>query len=92
MDRTAFKAGRTFATLAADGLTANIKFPADVQALKTIVAPDAFAPVAGGWGRMGWTRAVLVAMSETELHDALLLAFTHAWHGKKAPRQKPKQR
>ena len=42
-DRRAFKARVTFATLAPDELTANIKFAPDEQALKCAVAPDAFA-------------------------------------------------
>ena len=41
-DRRAFKARVTFATLAPDELTANIKFALDEQALKCAVAPDAF--------------------------------------------------
>jgi hypothetical protein len=56
-DRRAFKARVTFATLAPDGLTANIKFAPDEQALKCTVAPDAFAPLDNAWGRRGWTRA-----------------------------------
>jgi hypothetical protein len=38
-DRRAFKARVTFATLAPDELTANIKFAPDEQALKCAVAP-----------------------------------------------------
>ena len=52
-DRRAFKARVTFATLAADGLSANIKFAPDEQALKCAVAPDAFAALDNGWGRRG---------------------------------------
>ena len=42
-DRVAFKARVTFATLASDRLTANIKLSVDEQALKCAVAPDAFS-------------------------------------------------
>jgi hypothetical protein len=42
-DRRAFKTRITFATLAPDELSANIKFAPDEQALKCAVAPDAFA-------------------------------------------------
>ena len=70
-DRRAFKARITFATLAPDGLTANIKFAPDEQALKCAVAPDAFAALENAWGRQGWTRATLAALSEPELEAAL---------------------
>ncbi len=76
-DRRAFKARVTFATLAPDGLTANIKFAPDEQALKCAVAPDAFAPLDNAWGRQGWTRAKLAALSEPELRAALEMAWRH---------------
>ena len=49
-DRRAFKARVTFATLAPDELSANIKFAPDEQALKCAVAPDAFAALDNAWG------------------------------------------
>src|SRR5260370_31444734 len=70
-DRRAFKARVTFATLAPDELSANFKFAPDEQALKCAVAPDAFAPIDNAWGRQGWTRATLPALSEPELRAAL---------------------
>jgi hypothetical protein len=76
-DRRAFKARVTFATLAADELTANIKFAADEQALKCVVAPDAFAALDNAWGRQGWTRATLTALTEPELRAALEMAWRH---------------
>lgn len=77
-DRTAFKVARTYATLAADGLSANLKFSPDTQALKCLTAPEAFAPVAGGWGRMGWTTVTLAAVSADELAAALDTAWRDA--------------
>jgi len=77
-DRRAFKARITFATLAPDGLTANLKFSPDEQMLKCAVAADAFAPLDNAWGRRGWTRATLAALSETELAAALETAWRHA--------------
>jgi len=74
-DRRAFKARVTFATLAPDQMTANIKFAPDEQALKCAVAPDAFAPLDNAWGRQGWTRATLAALSEEELKAALEMAY-----------------
>jgi hypothetical protein len=70
-DRRAFKARVTFATLAPDELTANIKFAPDEQALKCPIAPEAFSPLDNAWGRRGWTCAVLAALTEKELHAAL---------------------
>src|SRR5260370_35586367 len=74
-DRRAFKARVTFATLAPDESTANMKFASDEQALKCAVAPDAFAPIENAWGRQGWTRATLAALSEAELRAALEIAW-----------------
>ncbi len=61
-DRIAFKARVTFATLAPDRLTANLKLAPDEQALKCEVAPDAFSPVPNAWGAQGWTVARLAAL------------------------------
>ncbi len=77
-DRRAFKARVTFATLAPDGLTANLKFSPDAQALKCAVAPGAFSPLPNAWGARGWTLAKLAALSEDELAAALHLAWTNA--------------
>jgi hypothetical protein len=76
-DRRAFKARVTFATLAPDGLTANIKLTPDEQALKCTVARDAFSALDNAWGRRGWTRATLAALSEAELRAALEMAWRH---------------
>ena len=77
-DRRAFKARVTFATLAPDELSANIKFAPDEQALKCAVAPDAFSALDNAWGRRGWTRATLAALSKAELKAALEMAWRHA--------------
>src|SRR5215467_16242107 len=77
-DRAAFKAARIYVTLAADGCTANLKFTPDEQEFKCMMAPEAFAPVPGGWGRQGWTTATLAALSVAELKDALTTAWCHA--------------
>src|SRR6185295_7814244 len=68
-DRTAFKVARTYATLAADGCSANLMLSLDEQEFRCERAPAAFAPVRGGWGRMGWTEARLSALSEAELAE-----------------------
>jgi uncharacterized protein len=76
-DRQAFKAARTYVTLASDGRTANFKFTPDEQELKCMVAPEAFAPILNGWGRQGWTLATLSALSIAELRAALAMAHAH---------------
>jgi hypothetical protein len=87
-DRRAFKARVTFATLAADEASANIKFAPDEQALKCAVAPDAFAALENAWGQRGWTRATLAALSEPELRAALEIAWRHAAAKAKPPRRR----
>jgi hypothetical protein len=86
-DRSAFKVDRTYVTLAPDGRSANFKFAPDEQELKCAVAPDAFAAIPNGWGRMGWTTGALSAMSVAELRAALAMAHAHAVKQKKAPRK-----
>jgi hypothetical protein len=77
-DRAAFKVKRIYVTLAADGKTANFKFAPEEQEFKCLLAPKAFQPVSGGWGRQGWTTAALSEMSVAELRQALDVAWRHA--------------
>ncbi|WP_338723589.1 MmcQ/YjbR family DNA-binding protein [Devosia sp. XK-2] len=77
-DRTAFKVKRTFATLAADAQSANIKFTPDEQELKCMVAPQIFQAIDNGWGRQGWTTMVLSSATEADIEAALKLAHAHA--------------
>ncbi|HET7850562.1 MAG TPA: MmcQ/YjbR family DNA-binding protein [Pseudolabrys sp.] len=77
-DRTAFKAARIYATLAADRKTANFRFTPDEQELKCMVAADAFAPIPNAWGRQGWTVGTLAKLSTAELGAALEMAWRHA--------------
>jgi hypothetical protein len=86
-DRAAFKVARIYATLAADGRTANLKFSPDEQEFKCMLAPEAFAPVGGAWGKQGWTTATLSALSVAELRDALETAWQHAVPKKRARRR-----
>jgi hypothetical protein len=86
-ERAAFKVARTYVTLAADGRTANFKFaPAD-QEFKCLLAPAAFRPVPGGWGKMGWTAATLAELSLPELKAALELAWRQALPKNRARRR-----
>ena len=77
-NRTAFKVNRTYATLAAGGLSANLKFTPDEQELKCMVHPEAFTPVDNKWGQQGWTVCTLAAVTEGELSAALVMAWRHA--------------
>jgi hypothetical protein len=77
-DRAAFKVKRIYVTLAADGKNANFKFTPDQQDFKCLLAPKAFQPVAGGWGRQGWTTATLSELSLAELRQALEDAWQNA--------------
>jgi hypothetical protein len=77
-DRAAFKVKRIYVTLAADGLTANFAFLPEEQEFKCMMAPAAFRPVPGGWGRQGWTTATLSELGLEELQQALEIAWRHA--------------
>jgi hypothetical protein len=77
-DRAAFKVKRIYATLAADGLTVNLKLTPDEQEFKAMLAPEAFVPIDNAWGRQGWTMVVLDQISEAELRAALEMAHAHA--------------
>jgi hypothetical protein len=85
-DRRAFKVARIYATLAADGKTANFKFTPDEQALKCSVASDAFTAIPNAWGKQGWTSGTLTKLTEAELRNALEIAWRHA-----RPRQRRAQ-
>ena len=77
-DRAAFKVKRIYATLAADGKTANLKLDPDEQEFKCMLAPEVFAPVPNAWGKQGWTTVILAKASAAELRAALEMAWLHA--------------
>ena len=77
-DRAAFKVKRIYATLAADGKTANLKFAPDEQEFKCMLAPEVFAPVPNAWGKQGWTTLTLANASAAELQAGLEMAWKHA--------------
>jgi hypothetical protein len=86
-DRSAFRVKRIYATLAADELTANLKFTPDEQALKCLVMPEAFAPVPNAWGQQGSTTVTLAKVTVAELKAALEMAWRHALPAKPATRR-----
>lgn len=70
--RVAFKTPRkTFATLDPAAPDINLMFDPDHRDHWCEQAPRAFAPVPGGWGRMGATRCDLVTVDEPTLTAAL---------------------
>jgi hypothetical protein len=77
-DRSAFKVRRIYATLAADGRSANLMLTPDEQALKCAVAPEAFSRIPNAWGARGATTVKLAAVTADELRDALTMAWQHA--------------
>ena len=77
-DRTAFKVARIYATLAADGRTANLMYTPDEQQLKCLTAPEAFAPVPNAWGKNGATTVILANISDADLRRALETAWQRA--------------
>jgi hypothetical protein len=91
-DRSAFKVKRIYATLAADGQSANLMFTPDEQEFKCMLAREAFAPVPNAWGRQGATTVKLAAVRQDELRDALEIAWRHALPstpGRRRSRPKP---
>jgi predicted DNA-binding protein (MmcQ/YjbR family) len=82
--RLAFRTPRKiFATLDERAHDLNLMFDPDLRDFYCEQAPDAFAPVPGGWGRNGATRCDLGQVDEATLTSALLAA-----HQLAAPRPK----
>ena len=77
-DRVAFKVKRIYSTLAADGLSANLRLTPDEQEFKLMLAPEAFAALPNAWGRQGWTTVTLEMVGEDELRAVLEMAHVHA--------------
>src|SRR5687767_12240081 len=83
MERAAFRTPqRIFCTLGVGG-DVNFKLAPEQQELLCAARAAAFHPVAGGWGRMGWTTCLLSAVDEADLRDALAGAHAIAMVGKK---------
>ncbi len=86
-DRAAFRADRIFVTLDSSERTANFKFTRDEQEFKCQLAPEIFRPIDNGWGRQGWTMAILAAATPDDLQAALEMAYAHAVGKPKRKRQ-----
>jgi hypothetical protein len=89
MDRRAFKVARIYATLPQDERSANLMLSLDEQEFRCERSPAAYTPVAGGWGRMGYTTLVLSELTVDELREVL----TISWHmAQPKPRRSAKKR
>lgn len=78
-DRIAFRTPRRiFATLAKTGADLNLMLDRPLQEFFCEQAPEAMAPVAGGWGEQGATRCDLRRVDEDTLLSALKAAHALA--------------
>jgi hypothetical protein len=78
--------GRIFATLAsAKKDYGNLMLTLEQQAVFVEELPEVFAPIAGGWGRMGMTHIRLGAATE----DVLAGALRTAWKARVEKNKKP---
>jgi len=82
-DRTAFKLHRIFATLAADGASANVLLTPDEQELYAGLQPGAVRRVPNKWGDQGWTT---VSLTETD-PDLLRTVLERAWRAGHRPQR-----
>ena len=85
-DRTAFRVARIYATLPRDGETANLLFTRLDQEAFCERFPRGFAPVPGGWGRMGYTTVTFAAVTPAQLEEALRRAWSNAQPRPRNPR------
>jgi len=85
--RIAFRTPRkTFATLDPAVPDLNLMFDPELRDFYCEQEPQAFAPVPGGWGRMGATRCDLTVVDEPTLVSALQAA-----HRLAEPKRKPRR-
>lgn len=76
-DRTAFRVRTIFASLPAEGDTANLRLTPDQQEHWCALLPDALAPVPNKWGAKGWTRLRLSEIGAGDLGLLLRLAWSN---------------
>ncbi|MEZ4294678.1 MAG: MmcQ/YjbR family DNA-binding protein [Polyangiaceae bacterium] len=91
MDRTAFRTKRRiYATVPPGAETANLMLSLDLQEAVCEALTEAFSPVPGGWGRMGYTTVDLRVVSEEDLVRVLAEAHSMALAPKKKTAAKKK--
>ena len=92
VDRAAFRTPkRIFMTMAADRKSVNFMFDAGLQEHYCAMAPEAFAPVPGGWGAMGATTCTLKAVDLATFKSALAAAHARAMAPAPKAKRKPKR-
>ena len=67
--------GRIFASLQADERTGMVKVSPEEQEQLLEVAPDAFTPASGAWGRQGCTMVALADADIRTVRGAMTLAW-----------------
>ena len=77
-DRLAYRRRIIFASLAADGASANLLLPAQRQLELIARFPQALQRVANKWGSRGWTSVNLKAVDLGDIEYLLKIAFEHA--------------
>lgn len=77
-DRQAFRTRRIFATLAADGQSANLCLTTNDQEHWCDRLPDAVSPVPNRWGARGWTVVRLDRIDPADLDALLRIAWARA--------------
>ena len=77
-DRAAFRVKRIYATLAADGGSANLMLTPEEQAHYCDLRPDLFAPLPNAWGARGATSVALALADPGALAGALDAAWRKA--------------
>jgi hypothetical protein len=68
-------AGKIFATAGRIDGKSVLKLTPDQQQMLCEAEPDMFEPVAGGWGRKGWTNLVLAKADAQTAKSALWMAW-----------------
>ena len=92
MGHTDFRVGgRIFATLASqDQGLGNLMLSPELQQSLISSSPDVFFPIHGGWGRMGATHVRLSLANESQLAEALRLAWSLRVEKNNKPRSRGK--
>lgn len=75
-DRFAFRVkGKIFCTLSEEKKDLNLKLTLHEQSVFCKADPEVIHPIAGGWGRQGWTTIHLSKAPKAFFRDALTTAY-----------------
>ncbi|MGJ5177771.1 MmcQ/YjbR family DNA-binding protein [Bradyrhizobium oligotrophicum] len=87
-DRRSFKAKRIFATLAADGRSANLLLSPEEQEFYIGLQPAGFRRLDNKWGDQGWTCVALTDVDAGLMRDVLAKARQMAGPSKPSPQRR----